>query len=89
MGFCQGFRPSQQGILANSRASETNDDRGMVRRMSEKPTIFTYPPLVSKDRTLLVQVFIDPETNLIVQASVATRQDSWGTWGLPTEVFED
>ncbi len=61
----------------------------MVRRMSEKPLVLTYLPLVSKDRTTLVQVFIDPETNLIVQASVATRRDSWGTWGLPIEVFED
>ena len=57
--------------------------------MSEKPLVLTYLPLVSKDRTTLVQVFIDPETNLIVQASVATRQDIWGTWGLPIEVFED
>jgi len=46
--------------------------------MSEKPTILTYLPLVSKDRTLLVQVFIDPETNLIVQA---TRPPSIGELG--------
>jgi hypothetical protein len=51
--------------------------------------VYTYIPLVSANRKLLVQVFIDPETNLIVQAQVATRYETWGTWGLPTEVFED
>ena len=57
--------------------------------VSEKPKVYTYLPLVSADRELLVQVFIDPETNLIVQAQVATRYDPWSTWGLRTEVFED
>ena len=57
--------------------------------VSEKPKVYTYLPLVSADRKLLVQVFLDPETNLIVQAQVATRYDPWSTWGLPTEVFED
>ena len=57
--------------------------------VSQKPKVYTYIPLVSANRKLLVQVFIDPETNLIVQAQVATRYETWGTWGLPTEVFED
>ena len=57
--------------------------------VSEKPKVYTYIPLVSANRKLLVQVFLDPETNLIVQAQVATRYDPWSTWGLPTEVFED
>ena len=57
--------------------------------VSEKPKVYTYIPLVSANRKLLVQVFLDPETNLIVQAQVATRYETWGAWGLPTEVFED
>jgi hypothetical protein len=57
--------------------------------VSEKPKVYTYIPLVSANRKLLVQVFLDPETNLIVQAQVATRYETWSAWGLPTEVFED
>ena len=57
--------------------------------VSEKLKVYTYIPLVSANRKLLVQVFLDPETNLIVQAQVATRYETWGAWGLPTEVFED
>ena len=57
--------------------------------VSEKPKVYTYIPLVSAHRKLLVQVFLDPETNLIVQAQVATRYETWSAWGLPTEVFED
>jgi hypothetical protein len=57
--------------------------------VSEKLKVYTYIPLVSANRKLLVQVFLDPETNLIVQAQVATRYETWSAWGLPTEVFED
>ena len=57
--------------------------------VSQKLKVYTYIPLVSANRKLLVQVFLDPETNLIVQAQVATRYETWSAWGLPTEVFED
>ncbi len=60
-----------------------------TRPMSEKPTEIIYVPLVSDDRQLLVQLFIDPATNLIVRAQVATRPDPYATWGLPTEVKAD
>lgn len=55
------------------------------------PETFVYLPLVGHvpqdlkaGTNVLIQVFIDPETNQVISAHMATREDTWATWGVPT-----
>lgn len=57
------------------------------------PETFIYLPLVGRvpqdlkaDTQVLIQVFIDPETNQVISAHMATRDDIWDTWGIPTKL---
>lgn len=57
------------------------------------PETFIYLPLVGQlpqdlkaDTQVLIQVFIDPETNQVISAHMATRPDTWDTWGVPTKL---
>ena len=55
------------------------------------PETFVYLPLVGfvpqelkAGTNVLIQVFIDPETNQVISAHMATREDTWDTWSVPT-----
>jgi adenosyl cobinamide kinase/adenosyl cobinamide phosphate guanylyltransferase len=57
------------------------------------PETFVYLPLVGyvphelkAGTNVLIQVFIDPETNQVISAHMATREDTWDTWGVPTKL---
>jgi adenosyl cobinamide kinase/adenosyl cobinamide phosphate guanylyltransferase len=57
------------------------------------PETFIYLPLVGyvpqnlkAGTNVLIQVFIDPETNQVISAHMATRGDTWDTWGVPTKL---
>jgi adenosyl cobinamide kinase/adenosyl cobinamide phosphate guanylyltransferase len=57
------------------------------------PETFIYLPLVGyvpqdlkAGTNILIQVFIDPETNQVISAHMATRPDTWDTWGVPTKL---
>jgi len=57
------------------------------------PETFIYLPLVGHvpqdlkaGTNVLIQVFIDPETNKVISAHMATRDDTWDTWGVPTKL---
>lgn len=45
-----------------------------------------YTPLMSQDKTKLVQIFTDLDTGLTIRMTVATRATAYLTWGPPTEV---
>ena len=57
------------------------------------PETFIYLPLVGyvpqdlkAGTNILIQVFIDPETNQVISAHMATREDTWDTWGVPSKL---
>lgn len=57
------------------------------------PATFVYLPLVGHvpqdlkaGTNVLIQVFIDPETNQVISAHMATREDTWDTWGVPSKL---
>jgi len=57
------------------------------------PKTFVYLPLVGyvpqdlkAGTNVLIQVFIDPKTNQVISAHMATREDTWDTWGVPTKL---
>ena len=57
------------------------------------PETFIYLPLVGyvpqdlkAGTNILIQVFIDPETNQVISAHMATREGTWDTWGVPTKL---
>ena len=57
------------------------------------PETFIYLPLVGyvpqdlkAGTNILIQVFIDPETNQVISAHMATRPDIWDIWGVPTKL---
>ena len=57
------------------------------------PETFIYLPLVGyvpqdlkAGTNVLIQVFIDPETNHVISAHMATREDTWDTWGVPSKL---
>lgn len=54
--------------------------------MTHMPDQYGYLPLVSPDKTQLVQIFVDLETGLIDSVYLATRVAPWGTWGPPTKL---
>ena len=47
-----------------------------------------YTPLVSQEKTKLVQVFTDLDTGLTIRITVATRAAHFLTWGPATDVQE-
>ena len=65
---------------------------GMDQTMERIPQVMIrtigYTPLISQDKTKLVQVFTDLDTGLTIRTTVATRAADFLTWGPATEVQE-
>jgi len=58
------------------------------------PETYLYLPLtgvvpvdLAAGTNVLVQVFLDPKTNTVISAQLATRVDRWETWSEPTDLI--
>ena len=63
-------------------------DENLERLTPTMIQTYGYKPLISQDKTTLVQIFTDLDTGLTVRTTVATRAAPFLTWGPTTEVQE-
>jgi hypothetical protein len=61
---------------------------GLATKGTDMHQTIGYLPLMSKDKTTLVQIFTDLETGLIESVQVAQRSQTFDSWGSPIEVFK-
>lgn len=54
-----------------------------------KPDAWGYLPLMSPDKKILVQIFVDLDTGLIESTHVSFREELWHSWGPPIKCTKD